>query len=104
MYRTGYVYMLVYKGLRTYIYRNGAQLADNIWRLWDIRTYLGLRMMLEAIVKLYTGGAVILLNPAGKCLDNSLKEVIASFYHFIRNYADLVRLVTYAAGNTTLSS
>jgi len=60
--------------------------------------------MLDAIVKLYSGGTVFLLSPAGKCLDNSLKEVIASFYHILRNYAALVRLVTYAAGNTTLNN
>lgn len=68
------------------------------------RTYLGLRMMLDAFVKLYSGGAVFLLSPAGKCLDNSLKEVTDSFYHILRNYAALVRLVTYAAGNTTLNN
>jgi len=61
-------------------------------------------MMLDAILKLYSGGAVVLLSPAGKCLDNSLKEVIASFYHVLRNYAALVRLVTYAAGNTMLNN
>ena len=57
-------------------------------------------MMPDAIVKLYSGGAVVLLSHAGKCWDNSLKEVIASFCHILRNYAALVRLVKYAAGNT----
>jgi hypothetical protein len=61
-------------------------------------------MMLDAIVKLYSGGAVVLLSPAGKCLGNSLEELIASFYHILRNYAALVRLVTHAAGNTTLNN
>lgn len=69
-----------------------------------IRTYLGLRMRVDAIVKLYSGGAVVLLSPAGRRLDNSLKEMIASLYHILRNYATLVRLVTYAAGNTTLNN
>ena len=82
-----------------------------------IRTYLGLRMMPEAIVKLYTGGAVVLLglqksvwiiqggsNMTGTDLcvrlyksvpvifepPCSLKEVTASFYHILRNYAALV--------------
>jgi len=61
-------------------------------------------MMLDAIVELYYGGAVFLLRPAAKCLDNSLKEVIASFYDILRNYAALLRLVTYAADNTTLNN
>ena len=61
-------------------------------------------MMLDAIVKLYSGGAVFLLRRAGKCLNNSLKEVIASFYHILRNYAPLVRLVAYAAGNIALNN
>jgi len=69
-----------------------------------LRTYLGLRMIRDVIVKLYSGGAVFLLSPARKCLDNRLKEVIASFYHILRNYAALVHLVTYAAGNTTLNN
>jgi hypothetical protein len=61
-------------------------------------------MMLEAIVKLYSRRAVVLLSPAGKCLDNSLKEVIASFSHIFGYYAALVRLVTYAAGSTMLNN
>lgn len=68
------------------------------------RTYLGFLLMLDANLKLYSGGAVVLHSPARKCLDNSLKEMIASFYHILRNYAALVGLVTLAAGNTTLSN
>ena len=69
-----------------------------------IRTYVGLPMMLDAIVKLYSAGAMVLLSPAGKCLDKSFKKVIASFYDILRNCAALVRLLTYAAGNTTLNN
>ena len=60
--------------------------------------------MLDAVVKLYSGETVVVLIPAGKCLDNSLEEVITSFYHILRNYAAVVRFVTYAAGNTTLNN
>jgi hypothetical protein len=61
-------------------------------------------MMLDAIVKLHYGRAVVILSPVRKFLDNSLKEMIASFYHILQNYAARVGLVTRAAGNTTLNN